>query len=110
MIKNLVIALSFGCIALTSVGCGGADCESLCEESNECAGATPQDCGTQCAESAALEAASGCSSQADAFTECVSDNDAVCTVLSSPCSAQAAAYVSCTQAYCSANPTAPECT
>jgi len=95
-LKNALV--SFGLMAFIgafTVGCG-ADCESLCEDGNECEGAVKNDdCAGSCekAEKAAEDA--GCSDEYDDLVSCAGDQDDVCKPEEGACSSELTAYSKC---------------
>ena len=89
-LKKLTIAPMLA-LALFAVGCG-ADCESVCEDGNECEGAESEDCGKFCEE---IEKA-GCEDQGDELASCIDDQDDVCKVdLSKTCTNEFEALTKC---------------
>jgi len=104
--KLLMISLLTAIPAVT--GCGSDDCESVCEDSNDCDGATKQDCGKVCEESDKAAKDVGCEDEYDDLWDCAGDED-VCKPDQSACSKEAAAMIECFQKYCSAHATAAQC-
>ena len=104
--KNLIISL--GAAALLSaavVGCGGADCESLCEDAKSCEGASQSvDCQASCDKTEKLNDAAGCTSQYDDMLSCADGAD-VCDA--NACKSEAEAYGKCITDYCMKDPTNP---
>jgi hypothetical protein len=95
--------------ATTGSGTAAAECESLCAESNMCAGATMTDCAVSCAEVTTLNAAAGCGAKYQAVLSCAGGLSDLCSALSTACSTQIAGYTSCVEAYCTQTPTPSAC-
>lgn len=102
--KLLMISLFAAIPAVT--GCGGDDCESVCEDANDCPGATKQDCAKSCdaAEKAAKDA--GCEDQFNDMWDCAGGED-VCKADSNACSKEASALFSC---LCKSSGAGTDCT
>jgi len=88
--------VSFGLmvfIGAFTVGCG-ADCESLCEDGQECEGAPEVDCAKSCEETEKAVEAAGCEDQYDDYLSCASDVDDICAP-GDACATEAAAFLTC---------------
>jgi hypothetical protein len=85
-------------MALFAVGCG-ADCESMCEDSKECDGASDElkdrDCAKSCEEGLELAEKAGCEDQYDDLESCMADVDDLCKVDLDTCKAENAALTKC---------------
>ena len=91
-------------------GCGAAgDCTSLCQQSNQCPGATATDCSRSCGSAATLNTASGCADDYAQVVSCAGSQPDVCTTPATACSAEIAAYQACVEAYCIKTPRPPAC-
>lgn len=76
-------------------GCGD-DCESLCEDGNECEGVEEKvDCGKFCEDLEKLVEAAGCEDQYDDSLSCASDQDDVCKADDNSCEAEQTALSEC---------------
>jgi hypothetical protein len=73
-----------------------ADCESLCEEAQECPGATPGvDCAAECKLSEQEAAEAGCSGEWDDLMTCIAELEDICTIGEGDCVSEAGAYSDC---------------
>jgi hypothetical protein len=81
-------------MALFAVGCG-ADCESLCEDTQECEGAEKVDCAKQCEETEKAVEKAGCEDQYDDVLSCASDQDDVCKPDEDACKSELSAFTKC---------------
>jgi hypothetical protein len=94
------------------VGCK-SDCEKVCDDLKNCAGADAStkstDCSKSCDEADKQADKEGCKSQQDDLLSCVADND-ICTATSlTKCASQASAYDTCYTKYCTAHPDDADC-
>ena len=80
-------------MALFAVGCG-PDCESQCEDANECEG-PDNDCAKDCEELEKAIEKAGCEDQYDDYLSCVSDLDDVCKASASDCKSENDAFGKC---------------
>jgi len=72
--KKLLL-IPFLAILPALTGCG-SDCESVCEDANDCPGATKTpDCGKQCDESEKAADKLGCKDQWNDVWDCAGDED-----------------------------------
>jgi len=100
------LALLTGALA---AGCA-PDCDDLCEDALECAGATEAEaeaeedgCTRQCQDAVAQAEVTGCEDRYEDYFDCAAYAEDVCTAASA-CDAEASAWSSCVAAYCSGNP------
>jgi hypothetical protein len=86
-------------MALFAVGCG-ADCESLCEDDQNCADSALADvnCADYCKKVEDLNEKAGCKDQFDDLLSCSSDQDDICKY--DGCSPEDMAYRQCQVTYC----------
>jgi hypothetical protein len=110
-IRMILVSALFALVAASGMamtGCGGASCESLCEDGKTCAGAQANtDCAKSCADAEALNSAASCGGQYDDLVSCSSDKSDVCST--SECQTEGAAYAACVLDFCTKNPMAAEC-
>jgi hypothetical protein len=110
-IRLIVASTLFALIAasgLAMTGCGGASCESLCEDGKGCPNANASlDCSKSCADAEAINSAANCGAQYDDLLSCQGGKSDVCST--SECQVEVTAYAACTFDYCSKNPMAAEC-
>lgn len=93
-------------------GCGGADCESLCEEAQSCEGSqglSGDDCAAECGEAEDLADDADCGSEFDDYLDCIADAPDVCNIDENECQSEGIAYAFCVLAYCQDNRNAPGC-
>src|SRR5262245_60417752 len=82
-------------LALFAVGCG-PDCESLCEDANECEGVEKKaDCEKECEEGEKLVEEKGCEDQYDDVISCRGDLDDICKPPADACKSENAALNKC---------------
>lgn len=81
-------------MALFAVGCG-ADCESMCEDGNECEGAKSRDCAKECEELEKAVEKAGCEDQFDDLISCQSDVDDICKPPADACKSENSAFGKC---------------
>ena len=103
------LALSFvAVIGTAAAGCGGADCVSLCEESEERDCKTLNgDCTNVCNAGESLAAKADCDDQRVAYLECVADDD-ICTA-DARCQSRLQGFFDCATPYCLANLSDGDC-
>lgn len=94
----MMVAMVLGTLL---VGCGGDDCVSLCTEAQagNCTAITGS-CGNFCSALDDVQGPAGCKAQRDAYEDCLTDEDGVC---SNSCNGPEAALANCIGAYCLAN-------
>jgi hypothetical protein len=81
-------------MALFAVGCG-PDCESQCEDLNECEGAEKRDCAKECEELEKQVEDKGCEDQYDDLLSCGDDQDDICKPAANACSSESEAFAKC---------------
>ncbi|HEX6275036.1 MAG TPA: hypothetical protein VFZ53_18465 [Polyangiaceae bacterium] len=81
-------------MALFAVGCG-ADCESLCEDGQECKDAEKVDCAEECEKIEKAVEKAGCEDQYDDVLSCSSDQDDICKPDEDACESEAEAFAKC---------------
>jgi len=99
-----------------TVACGGATCESQCNRSQtlDCDhdgqpdNGSGTNCAQACADYKATNDASGCGPKFSDFTNCLAGISDLCTG-TGPCDPKLAAWTTCVQDYCAANPSGPGC-
>lgn len=103
----VVCAVALGGFA---VGCK-SDCESVCSDEKDCAGADKStDCSKECDDADKAADKFGCKSQLDDLWSCASGVDDICNAASaSKCSSQTTAMLACEQKYCTAHPDDADC-
>lgn len=103
--KTLVVVPLLALMPLVT-GCG-ADCESLCEDSNEKCEGENLDCADVCGDLESLNEKGGCEDSYDEAVSCRGDQDDICK--KDVCTSEDAAYTQCVFKYCSAHPTDASC-
>ena len=96
-VRSLKTLVMLAAVAIAG-GCAGPDCPSLCSQVNSCEGATPIDCGTQCATEALNDKAS-CQDQFDDAWSCVEKRDDICQAPYA-CQPRFELYLDCVAGYC----------
>ena len=81
-------------MALFAVGCG-PDCESQCEDAQECEGAEKEDCAKGCEELEKPVEKAGCEDQYDDLLSCSGDIDDICKPPANPCESENKAFGKC---------------
>ena len=82
-------------LALFAVGCG-ADCESICEDSNECEGVTEKvNCEKSCEERQKEAEDKGCEDQYDDLESCMGDVEDICKITAKTCAKENTALNDC---------------
>jgi hypothetical protein len=104
----LTLTLLFGSVGLYACGDDDeGDCISRCEEAQSKSCTSIKNCKQTCEDGVRLGNAAGCSSQTDAYINCLNSGD-VCTT-DARCQAQSNAYGTCVVTYCLANPSNADC-
>ena len=80
-------------LALFAVGCG-PDCESICEDGNECEG-PDQNCEKFCEDTEKRVEDKGCEDQYDEVVSCMGDIDDLCKAPETACASENAALNKC---------------
>lgn len=100
--KNLIFVLA---LVPAIVGCG-PDCESLCEDGNECDGKKDvANCEDYCEDLEELVEKADCEDSYDEVLDCADDSDDICD--ENQCNSEILAYTGCMSSYCSTH--ASEC-
>jgi hypothetical protein len=86
-------------LAMFATGCGD-DCESLCEDGQECEGVEKEDCAKNCEELEKLNEKAGCEDQYDDLVSCIADEDDICKVDENTCASEGGKYGECLLEYC----------
>ena len=103
--KKLIL-VPFLSLVPAIVGCG-ADCEDICEKSNdECEG-EDDNCSDVCADAEELNEKAGCEDSFDDFVSCADDSDDICK--ENQCQSELSAYSQCVTKYCTAHPSDSSC-
>jgi hypothetical protein len=105
--KNLIL-VPFLALAPVLVGCG-ADCEDVCEKSNDECDGEDADCSKTCSKAEDLAEKAGCEDEFDDFVSCADDSDDICDE-DSGCDSESEAYVKCVVSYCTSHQTESACT
>ena len=96
-LRKLTIAPMLA-MALFAVGCG-PDCESMCEDSKECEGATEEmknaDCAKECEDGQKAAESAGCEDQYDDLESCMGDLDDICKADLDSCKTEREALATC---------------
>jgi|HubBroStandDraft_6_1064221.scaffolds.fasta_scaffold474098_1 hypothetical protein len=105
--------LSLPTAGLLGAGCSSgtaAECTSLCEAEQKCAGVTT-DCASACAEADTLASTTGCTGPYDDWVSCEDGLSSLCDPNPDdpPCTTQSNALNACVGVYCKANPTSTYC-
>ena len=103
--KNLIL-VPFLALTPVIVGCG-ADCEDLCEESNDDCEGPDSNCEDSCGDIEELNEKAGCEDKFDEVMSCLDDADDICA--EDQCESETTAWGTCIGTYCAANSTAAEC-
>jgi hypothetical protein len=86
----------------------GASCVSLCERAQPCSGEAVN-CEGECTIERAHVEATGCTLPYQAFLDCADTCENLCNFSSFDCSVSLAAFSTCVENFCAANPTSPAC-
>jgi hypothetical protein len=89
----LALPLFFG-----NAACGAKSCQARCEEVATACGGDAAGCANVCATKLALDAAAGCTTQADALAACTDAKANKCEATG--CATEQNAYTNCIAAYC----------
>ncbi len=92
-------------------GCGGYDCNDLCNDSKKCENSTTTnlDCGSACDGVKKLNDETDCSSKWDDLMKCVGDQKDKCSNNSTACDSQGTAWAQCITPYCTDTAHTQEC-
>ena len=96
--KSLLIIPLLAAIPVVT-GCGGS-CDSVCDDAQDCPGATKVNCDDACGKSETLAEDAGCSDQYDDMINCLGDMNDICSDKDTSCDSKVSAYVGCALPYC----------
>jgi hypothetical protein len=99
MTRSFSFFLLAAALGIASAGCA-RDCEDICEDTKDCVGADESiDCAASCEDRRELNEKAGCEDQYDAYLNCTSESDDVCTAGDS-CESEANKWNACLVDYC----------
>ena len=110
-LSKRLMAIGLGIHGALLAGCGGTECEELCEEARDCESANTElageDCAAECEKAEDLADEAGCDGAFEDFMDCAAEGD-VCNV-GDECMSDAFAYAFCVLDYCEENPNEEGC-
>jgi hypothetical protein len=104
--KKLIL-VPFLALTPVLVGCG-ADCEDVCEKSNEECDGADADCSKTCSDLEEQAEKAGCEDEFDDVVSCGDDANDICD--DSSCDSELEAYGKCVVSYCTSHQTESVCT
>ncbi len=108
-INHFALGAALALASVLTIGCGSADCESLCEDGKDCDNATAEtkatDCAAICKTVEDQASKTGCQSQYDDVLSCADDNSSEVCSTTNPCKSESDKYGECITKACTADPT-----